>query len=65
MKTQAIQNRLEAVETALIASAKENRVPVANLIGFEATGIGGGRAVVTREAGPQHANPMGKCAVKP
>src|SRR6202035_2877596 len=36
-----------------------NDVPVARLIGFEAKDIGDGRAVVTLQAGPQHANPMG------
>ena len=34
-------------------------VPVARLIGFEAKEIVDGRAVVTLEAGKQHANPMG------
>jgi uncharacterized protein (TIGR00369 family) len=34
-------------------------VPVARLIGFEATEVGEGRAIVMLPAGPQHANPMG------
>src|SRR5690349_20102951 len=33
--------------------------PAAQLIGFEVPDSGGGRAVVTLQAGPQHANPMG------
>ena len=41
------------------AQANANNVPVARLIGFEATDIGDGRATVTLSAGPQHANPMG------
>ena len=39
--------------------AATNDVPVARLIGFEATEIADGRAVVTLAAGRQHANPMG------
>jgi uncharacterized protein (TIGR00369 family) len=35
------------------------RAPVAELIGFEITSGGDGRAVMTLQAGPQHANPMG------
>jgi uncharacterized protein (TIGR00369 family) len=41
------------------ARAETNDVPVARLIGFEAKEIANGRAVVTLEAGRQHANPMG------
>ena len=41
------------------ARAKTNDVPIARLIGFEAKEIAEGRAIVTLEAGPQHANPMG------
>src|SRR5437899_847456 len=33
--------------------------PAARLIGFEVPEAGEGRAVVTLQAGPQHANPMG------
>src|SRR5262252_8595536 len=33
--------------------------PAARLIGFEVPESGGGRALVTLQAGPQHANPMG------
>ena len=33
--------------------------PAARLIGFEVSESGGGRAVVTLQAGPQHTNPMG------
>src|SRR5260370_18945830 len=42
-----------------MAHAETNDVPVARLIGFEAKEIANGRAVVTLEAGRQHANPMG------
>lgn len=38
---------------------KNDDVPVARLIGFEAREIGEGRAIVTLAAEPQHANPMG------
>jgi uncharacterized protein (TIGR00369 family) len=41
------------------ARAETNDVPVMRLIGFEAKEIADGRAVVTLEAGKQHANPMG------
>jgi uncharacterized protein (TIGR00369 family) len=34
-------------------------MPVGKLIGFKLAEAGDGRAVVTLEAGPQHANPMG------
>ena len=33
--------------------------PAARLIGFEVPESGGGRALVTLQAGPQHTNPMG------
>lgn len=46
-------------QQTLIARAKQNDVPVARLIGFEAKEIADGRAVATLAAGPQHANPMG------
>jgi uncharacterized protein (TIGR00369 family) len=35
------------------------RPPIADLIGFNVVEIVDGRALVTMEAGPQHANPMG------
>lgn len=38
---------------------KTKEVPVAQLIGFAASEIAGGRAVVILTAGRQHANPMG------
>lgn len=41
------------------ARAKNNDVPIARLIGFEARDITDGRAAVTLAAGRQHANPMG------
>ena len=49
----------ETVEAPLVTSARENGVPVARLIGFEPSEIGNGKAIVTLQAGPQHANPMG------
>ena len=51
--------RQETVEAAFMARAKDNGVPVARLIGFEPSVIGNGKAIVTLQAGPQHANPMG------
>jgi uncharacterized protein (TIGR00369 family) len=61
-----LQRFLELVERVdmvnsedLMAHVKLNDVPVARLIGFEASEIADGRAVVTLTAGPQHANPMG------
>lgn len=36
-----------------------HNVPIAELIGFEAEKIGGGKAVVTLAASRRHANPMG------
>jgi uncharacterized protein (TIGR00369 family) len=39
--------------------AKANDVPVARLIGFEASEVADGHATITLPAGPQHANPMG------
>jgi uncharacterized protein (TIGR00369 family) len=47
-----------AGEHPMIAVGR-NSMPVAKLIGFELAEAGGGRAVVTLEAGPQHTNPMG------
>jgi uncharacterized protein (TIGR00369 family) len=45
-------------EHPLIAIGREG-MPVGKLIGFKLIEVGDGRAVVTLEAGPQHANPMG------
>jgi acyl-coenzyme A thioesterase PaaI-like protein len=42
-----------------MARVKANDVAIARLIGFEATEIAEGRAMLTLAAGPQHANPMG------
>jgi len=42
-----------------MARVERKDAPIARLIGFEASEIAGGRAVVTLAAGPQHANPMG------
>lgn len=38
---------------------RETGSPAARLIGFEVPEHGNGRALVTLQAGPQHANPMG------
>jgi len=43
----------------LIERASRERVPIAELIGFQVESIADGRAVALFEAGPQHANPMG------
>ena len=48
-----------ASKTSFRERAKANDVPVARLIGFEATDASDGRATVILSAGPQHANPMG------
>ena len=45
-------------EHPMIAVGRSS-MPVAKLIGFELAEAGGGRAVVTLEAGEQHTNPMG------
>lgn len=42
-----------------LARAKEGVPPIAKLIGFDVESIELGRSVVSFEAGPQHANPMG------
>lgn len=42
-----------------IQSGELPQPPIARLIGFELTEVSEGRATVTIEAGPQHANPMG------
>jgi uncharacterized protein (TIGR00369 family) len=43
----------------LIEKVLSSKVPIAELIGFRVEEIGGGRAVGSLPAGPQHANPMG------
>jgi uncharacterized protein (TIGR00369 family) len=43
----------------LSSKANANDMPVGRLIGFETKQAADGRAVVTLEAGSQHANPMG------
>ncbi len=45
-----------ALKTSFRERAKANDVPVARLIGFEATDVSDGRATVILSAGPQHAN---------
>jgi uncharacterized protein (TIGR00369 family) len=44
---------------SLFERSMQKRPPVAELLGFEVPEAGGGHAVVTLQAGPQHANPMG------
>jgi len=43
----------------LLERLMQKRPPVAELLGFEVAEAGGGRAVVTLQAGVQHTNPMG------
>ena len=43
----------------LIEQALTAKIPIAELIGFRLEEVGGGRAVGSLRAGPQHANPMG------
>ena len=45
--------------TSLLERALTEGSPAARLIGFAVPEAGNGRAIVTLEAGPQHANPMG------
>jgi uncharacterized protein (TIGR00369 family) len=46
-------------EQTFLQRSMQKRPPVAELLGFEVPEAGGGRAVVTLQAGPQHTNPMG------
>jgi uncharacterized protein (TIGR00369 family) len=48
-----------AASQSLFERSMQKRPPVAELLGFDVPEAGGGRAVVTLQAGPQHANPMG------
>jgi len=43
----------------LIKKVLGSKPPIAELIGFNVEGISDGRAVVSLQSGPQHANPMG------
>jgi len=43
----------------LVKKVFTSKPPIAKLIGFEVEQISDGHAVLTMEAGPQHANPMG------
>ena len=43
----------------LVEKTRAARAPIAELIGFEAEEISGGRAAATLQAGARHANPMG------
>ena len=49
----------DGFENQLSGTSESNDVPVARLIGFEATDVSDGRATVILSTGPQHANPMG------
>ena len=49
----------QSPQTDFRERARANDVAVARLIGFNAERVGDGRAHVTLDAGPQHANPMG------
>jgi uncharacterized protein (TIGR00369 family) len=53
--------RTPSSETAhpLLQRVLNGTVPIAELIGFRVEEAGGGRAVGSLHAGPQHANPMG------
>lgn len=42
-----------------IASGDLAPPPIAQLLGFRLTNVGGDQAVIEMDAGPQHANPMG------
>jgi len=46
-------------EKTLGEHIRDGGSPAARLIGFEVPESGNGRALVTLQAGPQHANPMG------
>jgi len=48
-----------AEKLSLVDRARKIRAPVAELIGFRVAEVAGGKSVVTLEAGPRHANPMG------
>lgn len=43
----------------LLKKVLASKPPIAELIGFDVEEVGGGRAVMSLQAGPQHANPMG------
>ena len=49
----------EAASPSLSRSSDSFRMPVADLIGFGIGEVTPGRAIVTLQTGPQHANPMG------
>ena len=51
--TQALE-RLQAMQRGAVPPP-----PIAQLLGFTLTDVSPGEAVITFEAGPQHANPMG------
>jgi len=46
-------------ETKLIERMMKHKAPIGDLIGFDVTEAGDGRAAVTIQTGPQHFNPMG------
>jgi uncharacterized protein (TIGR00369 family) len=45
--------------TSLFQRMMQGRAPIADLIGFDASQAGDGRAVITLQSRPQHFNPMG------
>ena len=45
--------------TSLFQRMMQRRAPIGDLIGFDASEAGDGRAVITLQSGPQHFNPMG------
>jgi uncharacterized protein (TIGR00369 family) len=59
MKEQKTGKRQKITGAALVSGAQPHGAPVATLIGFEASEVHDGKAIVKLEAGPQHANPMG------
>jgi len=48
-----------AGETKLIERMMKHKAPIGDLVGFDVTQAGDGRAVVMMETGRQHFNPMG------
>jgi uncharacterized protein (TIGR00369 family) len=46
-------------EQKLFDRMMEKKAPIGDLIGFQISEAGDGRAVVTMQSGPQHFNPMG------
>jgi len=59
MATEEGGTRQDAGGDSVPNSAVPREMPVGKLIGFKSTEVGGGRALVTLEAGAHHTNPMG------